>query len=71
LAAVGAGDNRVLRNRVAGLQADAYEALGQKEKAILVLEAVVAKNPNPRIQQRIDALKGQRTSGTPVSASPR
>ena len=62
LGAVNAGDNRVLRFRVAGLQADAYEALGQKDKAVIVLEAVVAKNPNPRIRQRIDALKGGATA---------
>ena len=57
LTTVAAGDNRILRLRVAGLAADAHLALGQKDKAIGVLEAVVAEFPNPRTQQRIDLLK--------------
>jgi uncharacterized membrane protein len=50
-------DNRVLRTRKATLQADAFEALGQKDKAIAALQSIVNAAPNPRIQQRIDALK--------------
>jgi hypothetical protein len=55
------GDKRFLRVRVAGLQADAYLALNQKDKAIGALEALVAQAPNPRVQQRIDALKAGKT----------
>jgi len=61
LAAVQPGDKRFLRVRVAGLQADAYLALNQKDKAIGALEALVAQAPNPRVQQRIDALKAGKT----------
>jgi len=49
---------RILITRKATLQADAYEAAGQKDQAIAALEAAVAAFPNPRLQQRIDALKG-------------
>ena len=50
--------NRILIGRKATLQADAYEAAGQKDQAIAVLEKTVAAFPSPRMQQRIDALKG-------------
>ena len=50
--------NRMLIARKATLQADAYEAAGQKDQAIAVLEKAVAAFPNPRMQQRLDALKG-------------
>lgn len=50
--------NRILVGRKATLQADAYEAAGQKDQAIAVLEKAVAAFPSPRMQQRIDALKG-------------
>lgn len=50
--------NRILTGRKATLQADAYEATGQKGEAIAVLERSVAAFPNPRMQQRVDALKG-------------
>ena len=49
--------NRILLTRKATLQADAYEAAGQKDQAIAALEAAVAAFPNPRLQQRIDAMK--------------
>lgn len=49
--------NRILVTRKATLQADAYEAAGQKDQAIAALEAVVTAFPNPRLQQRIDAMK--------------
>lgn len=59
LAAVTPPDgNRMLAGRKATLQADAFEAAGQKDQAIAVLEKAVAQFPNPRMQQRIDALKG-------------
>lgn len=45
--------------RKSTLQADAFEALGQKDAAIAVLQALVAQRPNPRIQQRIDRLQGK------------
>ena len=49
-----------LAARKATLQADAFEATGQKDAAIAVLQAVVSQRPNPRIQQRIDKLKGSK-----------
>ena len=58
LAAITVPDsNRVLRTRKATLLADAFEKLGQKDNAIAALQAIVDAAPNPRIQQRIDALK--------------
>lgn len=58
LAAVNPPDgNRILIGRKATLQADAYEAAGQKDQAIAVLEKAMAAFPNPRTQQRIDKLK--------------
>ena len=50
--------NRILIGRKATLQADAYEAAGQKDQSIAVLEKTVAAFPSPRMQQRLDALKG-------------
>ena len=49
-------DNRFLRVQRASLQADAFEAAGQKDAAIAVLEGVAKAFPNPRIRQRIEAL---------------
>lgn len=61
LAAVSLPDgNRMLAGRKATLQADAFEAAGQKDQAIAVLEKTMAAFPNPRMQQRLDALKGAR-----------
>jgi uncharacterized membrane protein len=55
------GNSRPMQSRKATLQADAFEALGQPDKAIAALQALVDAAPNPRIQQRIDTLKaGQR-----------
>ena len=50
-------DNRFMKFRLATLQADAYEAAGQKDKAAAALEPVLKQFPNPRLQQRVDALK--------------
>ena len=50
-------DNRILRTRRATLQADAYEAAGDTASAVRALEAIVAEFPNPRLQQRLDALR--------------
>jgi len=59
LAAVTPPDgSRILSSRKATLQADAYEAAGQKDQAIAVLEQAVASAPSPRLQQRLDALRG-------------
>jgi len=55
-------DNRFMRFQHATLQADAFEAAGQKDAAIDALQKVVEVFPNPRIQQRIDALKRGSTS---------
>jgi uncharacterized membrane protein len=52
-----------LRIRRGMLQADAFEALGQKDAAIAVLQALVAQTPNARVQQRLDKLQGK----TPAS----
>ncbi|HLG59742.1 MAG TPA: DUF2231 domain-containing protein [Vicinamibacterales bacterium] len=54
-------DSRVMRVQRAMLQADAYDAAGQKDAAIAALEPVLKAFPSPRIQQRMDALK----SGSP------
>ncbi|MEQ1731449.1 MAG: DUF2231 domain-containing protein [Vicinamibacterales bacterium] len=51
--------NRVLAFRKATLQADAYEAAGQKEEAASALEAVLKTFPNPRLQRRVDELRGK------------
>jgi len=48
-----------LRVRKGMLQADAFVALGQKDAAIAVLQAIVAQTPNARVQQRIDQLQGK------------
>ncbi|NOT25588.1 MAG: tetratricopeptide repeat protein [Acidobacteria bacterium] len=50
--------NRFLFLQRASLQADAYEAAGRQDAAVAALEAATETFPNPRIQQRIDALKG-------------
>jgi uncharacterized membrane protein len=57
-------DNRFMKFRLATLQADAYEAIGQKDKAIEVLQPVVKQFPNPRLQQRIESLKRGATPST-------
>ena len=49
--------NRFMAFQRATLQADAHEALGQKDAAASALESVVKTFPNPRLQQRIDALR--------------
>jgi uncharacterized membrane protein len=51
--------NRILSGRKATLQADAYEAAGQPGQAIAVLEKTVAAFPNPRMQERLEALKSR------------
>jgi len=48
-----------LRIRRGMLQADAFEALGQKDAAVAVLQGLVAQAPNARVQQRIDRLQGK------------
>jgi uncharacterized membrane protein len=48
-----------LRIRKGMLQADAFEALGQKDAAIAVLQALVSQTPNARVQQRVDRLQGK------------
>ena len=48
-----------LRIRKGMLQADGFEALGQKDAAIAVLQALVSQTPNVRVQQRIDRLQGK------------
>jgi uncharacterized membrane protein len=50
-------DNHFMKFRLATLQADAYEAAGQRDKAAAALEPVLKQFPNPRLQQRVDALK--------------
>lgn len=51
-------DNRVLRTRRATLQADAFEAAGQIDAAVAVLQPIVEAYPtNARIKDRLEALK--------------
>ena len=50
--------NRILGFRKATLLADAYEAAGRKDEAIAALAGVLTTFPNPRLQQRLDKLKG-------------
>ena len=50
-------DNRFMNFRKAGLLTDAYEAAGRKADAIAALESTLKVFPNPRLQQRLDALK--------------
>ena len=50
-------NNRVMRVQRVMLQADAYEAAGQKDAAVAALDAFLKESPNPRVQQRLDALK--------------
>lgn len=61
LAAVSvAPDNRILATRRATLQADAFEAAGQKDAAIAVLQPIVEAFPtNTRLKQRLDGLKAK------------
>jgi uncharacterized membrane protein len=49
--------NRFLRLQMAFLKADALEAAGQRDAAVVELEALRTTFPTPRIQQRIDELK--------------
>jgi uncharacterized membrane protein len=51
-------DDRILSIRSAALQADAFEAAGEKDEAMQTLERVLARFPNPRLSQRLDAMKG-------------
>jgi uncharacterized membrane protein len=52
-------DNRVLRTRRATLQADAFEAAGQKDAAIAILQPIVEAFPtNVRLKERLEALRG-------------
>jgi uncharacterized membrane protein len=61
LAAIDVGpDNRILRTRRATLQADAFEAAGQRDAAIAVLKPIVEAFPtNTRLKQRLESLMGQ------------
>ena len=49
--------NRFMAFQHATLQADVYEALGRKDAAASALESVLKAFPNPRLQQRVDALR--------------
>ena len=52
-------DSASMRIRHGMLTADALEAEGQRDGAIATLQQLVAAVPNARVQQRLDALKGQ------------
>ena len=54
-----AEDNRAMRIRHAMLTADALEAAGQREGAMATLQQLLTSVPNPRVQQRLDALKAK------------
>jgi uncharacterized membrane protein len=49
-----------LRIRKGMLQADAFVALGQKDAAIALLQALVSQTPNARVQARIEQLQGKK-----------
>jgi uncharacterized membrane protein len=51
-----ASDNRFARIRHGLLTADALEAAGQHDGAVATLQQLQAAVPNPRVQQRLDAL---------------
>lgn len=50
--------NAALGRRVTLLKVDAFEAAGQKDAAIAILEAALTAGANPRLQARLDKLKG-------------
>jgi len=53
-------DDRVLRIRRGTLQADAFEAAGQKDAAIAVLQPIVEAFPtNARLRARLETLKAK------------
>jgi hypothetical protein len=58
-------NNRFMRFQRATLQADAYEAAGQRDQAVAALENVLSAIPNPRLQERLDRLKGGAGSPAP------
>jgi uncharacterized membrane protein len=49
--------NRFMAFQRANLQADAFEAIGQRDAAAAALEAVLETFPNPRLRQRADTLR--------------
>jgi uncharacterized alpha-E superfamily protein len=55
---VPASDTR-LRIRQAMLQADAFEAVGRIDQAVATLQPIANETRNPRVQQRLDALKAK------------
>jgi hypothetical protein len=64
--------SRFLQFQRATLQADAFEAAGQRDAAIAVLTPVAERFPNPRIQQRLESLKkaGAAPPVAPAVATP-
>ncbi len=50
--------NRFATSQRASLLADAYVAAGRPAEAVAALEAQLATGANPRLQQRLDAIKG-------------
>lgn len=52
-------DNRAARIRHGLLTADALEAAGQHDGAVATLQQLQTAVPNPRVQQRLDALTGR------------
>jgi uncharacterized membrane protein len=57
--------NRFMAFQHATLQADAYEALGQRDAAASALERVLGTYPNARLQQRLESLRKGATSKAP------
>ncbi|HEU5255237.1 MAG TPA: tetratricopeptide repeat protein, partial [Vicinamibacterales bacterium] len=57
--------NRFMAFQHATLQADAYEALGQRDAAAGALEQVLKTYPNARLQQRLVSLRTGATSKAP------
>ncbi len=57
--------SRVQRIQRANLQADAFEAAGQREAAIAVLTPIAEAFPNPRITARLEQLKSSAAAPAP------
>lgn len=54
----------------ANLQADAFEAAGQREAAIAVLTPIAETFPNPRIAARLEQLKSSKGAPTTPASAP-
>ena len=58
-------DNRPLRIRHAMVTADALVASGQRDGAVALLQQIQTDSPSPRVQQKIDEIKGRAAPAAP------